>query len=97
VVLCAASVCMQLAATVYILAYYGLMLPMSCILSFPMKMGVYGIWYSMLIGTAVATVVFSVSLSRARYAQLAGEAAARMSKEKKEESDGACSGRGVGA
>lgn len=57
----------QTAATIYIAAYYGVMLPLSACLGFTFNLGVYGVWYSFVLGTALAAVAFTVLLAQANF------------------------------
>ncbi|CAJ1407598.1 unnamed protein product [Effrenium voratum] len=50
-------------SVVYLLSYYGLMLPAGYALAFPFGLGVRGVWYAFGIGTSVAVGVFSVFLA----------------------------------
>lgn len=63
-----------LAATVYTVTYYGVMLPGGIFAAFVLKMGIYGIWGSFGVGTAVACVVFLCVLAKTNWVRLADEA-----------------------
>lgn len=71
----------NIAAAVYLIAYYGTMTPVGCILAFVMHQGVYGIWYSMGIGTSLCLVIFLIFLRRAKFRELAAAAVAKMQRE----------------
>lgn len=62
---------MTASSVVYLLSYYGLMLPAGYALAFHFGCGVKGIWYAFGIGTSVAVVVFSVIIARTRFKRLA--------------------------
>ncbi|CAK9031841.1 unnamed protein product [Durusdinium trenchii] len=61
---------MTSSSVVYLLSYYGLMLPAGYFLAFHFGLGVKGIWYASGIGTSVAVMVFSVILAKARFKHL---------------------------
>jgi len=69
------------AATVYCIAFYLIMLPAGCIFAFSFGLGVYGIWWSMALGTSIATVIFTLVLCRTRFAELAARASAEVAKQ----------------
>jgi len=62
---------MAASSLVYVVSYYGLMLPIGCLLAFRMRCGVLGIWWAMGIGTSIAVTVFSILLCRTKFARLA--------------------------
>jgi len=68
----------RLPAAIYLLVYYGVMLPVSCVFAWPLQMGVYGVWWSMAVGTSIATVVFTFALCFANWSQTAKACEERM-------------------
>lgn len=66
---------MAITSAVYVLAYYGLMLPVGCMLAFRGGLGVKGIWYAFGLGTSVAVLVFSAVLRKTNFAELATKVA----------------------
>merc|ERR1711918_254598 len=66
----------RLAAGVYVVAFYVVMLPAACVAAFPLGMGVYGVWGSMGLGTGLAATAFALSLCRVDFRNLAAQAAA---------------------
>ncbi|CAJ1444784.1 unnamed protein product [Effrenium voratum] len=65
-------------SVVYLLSYYGLMLPAGYALAFPFGLGVRGVWYAFGIGTSVAVGVFSVFLVRSSFRKLARRISAKL-------------------
>lgn len=70
------------ATLVYLFAFYGVMLPAACAMAFPLSLGVDGPWWSIALGTGLATAIFTAVLCRAPYAELAAAACARMEEER---------------
>eukprot|EP00746_Dinoflagellata_sp_MGD_P035274 gnl/MRDRNA2_/MRDRNA2_184332_c0_seq1.p1 gnl/MRDRNA2_/MRDRNA2_184332_c0~~gnl/MRDRNA2_/MRDRNA2_184332_c0_seq1.p1 ORF type:complete len:219 (-),score=41.14 gnl/MRDRNA2_/MRDRNA2_184332_c0_seq1:92-658(-) len=64
----------EFAGAVYLLAYYGLMLPLGCIFAFPLKFGVKGLWYATGSGTSVAVLAFGIYSARLNWVQVAQKA-----------------------
>ncbi|CAE7777323.1 Slc47a2 [Symbiodinium sp. CCMP2592] len=62
---------MAAGSVVYLVSYYGLMLPTGYALAFKFGYGVRGVWYAFGIGTSIAVFVFSLILARTRYDALA--------------------------
>lgn len=62
---------MTVSSVVYMLSYYGLMLPVGCLLAFRMGHGVRGVWFAMGIGTTIAVTIFSWVLARTKFSVLA--------------------------
>lgn len=48
--------------------YYVLMLPLGCVFVWPLKMDVYGMWWSMVVGTGLATIALAIMLYRVDWA-----------------------------
>jgi len=71
----------RLAAATYIVAYYFLMLPGGILAAFPLHMGIFGIWGTLGVGTAIATLVFTLALGRIDFSAIAADVAARMETE----------------
>lgn len=71
----------SLAACAYVVAFYGVMLPAACVAAFPLGFDVYGVWYSMGLGTGLVVVVFALALCRVDFRQLAAQSAAQMERE----------------
>lgn len=67
----------NLAVGVYVLAFYGLMLPLGCLCAFPWKFGVQGLWVAMGSGTFVAMIMFGIYLCRVNFTKVALEASAQ--------------------
>ncbi|CAE8629329.1 unnamed protein product [Polarella glacialis] len=68
----------RMAAIMYCISYYVVMTPLSVLLGFPLDLGIYGIWYSMGIGTGLMCVGFSVILCKMDWQLLAVEASDRL-------------------
>lgn len=69
------------AAWTYIIMFYGVMLPIGCVGAFKLGMGVFGVWYSFVIGTSAASLVFVLKLCRTNYGAVAAEAAWRIDRD----------------
>lgn len=66
-------------SAVYIVAYYGLMLPVGCMLAFHGGFGVRGLWWAFGLGTSIAASVFGAALLRTRFGPLAKHISERVS------------------
>ncbi|CAE8698454.1 unnamed protein product [Polarella glacialis] len=73
---------LRAASFIYLVCFYMLMLPAALLLAFPLKCGVYGIYYALVVGTGAALAAFALLLSRTRWASLADEARARVTSDK---------------
>lgn len=69
---------LRLATAVYLISFYLVMLPIACLFTWALRMGVDGVWWSFLVGTSIADVVFICTLIRTDWAALAVEASKRM-------------------
>jgi len=72
---------MAITGIVYICAYYGIMLPVGCLLAFKAGWGVEGIWWAFALGTSIATLIFSVVLNKTNWNSLAGSISKKMEAE----------------
>lgn len=71
----------QAPAAVYLICYYLIMLPVGCCFVWPLKLGVYGMWWSMVLGTGMATIALAVLLYRVDWAGKAAESEERRLKD----------------
>ena len=71
----------QAPAAVYLICYYLIMLPVGCCFVWPLKKGVYGMWWSMVLGTGMATISLGVLLYRVDWAAKSAESEERRLKE----------------
>lgn len=76
---------MQQANTIYVVSYYGVMIPVACFLAFYWRLGLLGVWYAFAIGTGVAALLYTALLLRADFDALAAEAAAYLEAEERAE------------
>lgn len=71
------------AAVIYVMTYYGIVLPLGLWLAFGWGMGIFGIWWSFVFGTGLAALVLVVLLFRTDFHETAAESAARLAAMKK--------------
>jgi len=71
----------KVASAVYIVGFYGFMLPLGVLLAFPFKTGVQGIWYSFVAGTGSACAFFLWYVRRLDFGDIVAEAKGRMATE----------------
>eukprot|EP00913_Durusdinium_trenchii_P010992 g10317.t1 len=71
----------KLPAAVYLVCYYLIMLPLGCYMVWPLKMDVYGMWWSMVVGTGLATCALAIILYRVDWDMKATESEERRLKD----------------
>merc|ERR1712232_1287374 len=65
---------LRLPSIMYLVTYWGVMLPLSCIFIWTLKMGVEGLFWCFSLGTALATIIFTAALLRVNWVVVAAAA-----------------------
>lgn len=71
----------QTVSIVYIGAFYVISIPVGLAFAFPMGYGVNGLWFAMVPGTFIATIIFWCILHRMNWDTVSNEVAARIQRE----------------
>ncbi|CAJ1345895.1 unnamed protein product [Effrenium voratum] len=72
-------------AVAYLFCFYLISLPLGCCFVWPLQMGVYGLWWSMVVGTALTTLILGILLYRVDWTKMALLSEERIRSNRKEQ------------
>jgi len=86
---------LKTASSVFLVSYYCIMLPAALLAAFPLGLGVYGLYYAMIVGTMASCLAFAVVLVRTDWVLVTERTVARVARDAREVAASDCRAAGA--